>query len=139
MLDFSSLKKAIISFKSAITVAKSEKEMSGMSKEARDTIKAGVIQNFEFTYELCWKFMKRWLEINLGSTYVDGVSRKELFRIAAEHQIINNVEEWMEYHECCNKTAHIYDLAIANEVFETAVKFIKDAEILLSNLQAKNA
>ena len=25
------------------------------------TLKAGVIQNFEVAYELCWKFIKRWL------------------------------------------------------------------------------
>ena len=99
---------------------------------------AGVIQNFEFTYELCWKFMKRWLENNLGSSYVDGLPRKELFRIAAEHQLISNVSNWFIYHEARNETTHTYDRKKAERVFETAQKFLPDAKELLRNLEKKN-
>jgi len=53
MLDFTSLIQAINSLQSSLAVACSEKEMSSMSDAAKDTIRAGVIQNFEFTYELC--------------------------------------------------------------------------------------
>lgn len=50
MLDFTSFIQAINSLRSALTVACSETEMSAMSDAAKDTIRAGVIQNFEFTY-----------------------------------------------------------------------------------------
>jgi nucleotidyltransferase substrate binding protein (TIGR01987 family) len=139
ILDLSSFKKAIDSLNSALGVALSEKQMQLMSEAVQKAIKAGVIQNFEFTYELAWKFMKRRLEIDLGSTYVDGLSRKELFRLAAEHHLINNIEAWLEYHESRNETTHTYDEKTAEEVFEAAVNFIKDAQMLFSNLQAKNA
>lgn len=136
MLDLSSLIKAIKSLRSSLRVALATVKRS---KEEQDTIKAGVIQNFEFTYELCWKFLKRWLGNNLGSAYVDGVSRRELFRLGVEHRLINNVDAWMEYHDRRNETAHTYDENTAEEVFETARKFIKDAEEFLANLEARNA
>lgn len=139
MLDFSSLEKAITSLKSAIRVSQFGPQIAIADVDMVNTIRAGVIQNFEFTYELCWKFIKRWLEMNIGSVYVDGVSRKELFRIASEHQLIDDVEKWMEYHESRNETAHSYDADVAQEVFETAIKFLQNAETLLENLKAKNA
>ena len=138
MLDLTGLNQAINSLQSALNVACSKKEMAAMSEAARDTIRAGVIQNFEFTYELCWKFMRRWLGNNLGSVYVDGLNRRELFRLAAEHQLISRVEKWMEYHDSRNETVHTYDKTTAREVFETAQKFIKDAEEFFSNLKKRN-
>jgi len=109
-----------------------------MSPAAKETIIAGVIQNFEFTYELCWKFLKRFLGNELGSNYVDGVSRKELFRLGTEHHLISNIDNWFKYHDSRNETSHTYDKTTAQEVFEVATKFIKDAEELLANLEKRN-
>ncbi|MBI5400489.1 nucleotidyltransferase substrate binding protein [Candidatus Saganbacteria bacterium] len=139
ILDLSSLEKAISSFNSALNVALSKQQMEQMSEAAQKAVKAGVIQNFEFTYELSWKFMKRRLEIDLGSVYVDGLSRKELFRLAVENHLIADVDTWLDYHDCRNETSHTYDEKTAEEVFAGAVKFVKDAEILLAKLKAKNA
>ncbi|MCX5751487.1 MAG: HI0074 family nucleotidyltransferase substrate-binding subunit, partial [Candidatus Saganbacteria bacterium] len=97
-----------------------------------------VIQNFEFTYELCWKFMKRWLSKNLGSAYVDGIPRYELFRLAGESLLIDNVSLWMDYHDARNETSHVYDKTTAGEVFAAAVKFSEDAKKLLANIEKKN-
>ena len=135
ILDLSNLKQAVESLGSALQIAKKNKEADVALWEV---IRAGVIQNFEFTYELCWKFMKRWLENNLGSVYVDGLPRKELFRVAAENQLISRVENWFEYHRARNETAHTYDEKIAQDVFEAAQKFLADAQELLTNLDRKN-
>jgi len=137
-LDLSSFRKAVGSLQRTLQVADDQGFMSGLSDSQKDAIRAGVIQNFEFTYELCWKFMRRWLDVNLGSTYVVGVTRRQLFRLSAEHKLIGDVDKWMEYHEARNETSHTYDENTAEDVFETAREFIADAETLLKALEDRN-
>ena len=137
ILDLSSLKKAINSLEKALNVAAPEK-LEDMPEDQQDVIKAGVIQNFEFTYELCWKFMKRWLEENVGATYVDGVTRRELFRLGAANKLIADVDQWMEYHNARNETSHTYDQDSADEIFQVAKTFFPAAKKFLDMLEEKN-
>lgn len=137
-LDLSSLHKAVESLEKTLEVADDKDFISGLTDNQKDAIRAGVIQNFEFTYELCWKFMRRWLEVNLGSTYVEGVSRRQLFRLSAENKLIADVDQWMEYHDARNETSHTYDEDTAEDVFATAREFLPDAEKLLQALEARN-
>ena len=133
-LDLNSLERAISSLERSINVYNT---IPNKSADVLETIRAGVIQNFEVAYEQCWKMMKRWLEQNIGSVYVDGVTRRELFRIAAENQLITNIEEWMEYHNSRNLTSHTYDDEAAEDVFAVSKKFFKSAESFLKRLNAK--
>ena len=137
-LDLSSFRRAVESLKRTLEVADDRDFMAGLSDSQKDAIRAGAIQNFEFTYELCWKFMKRWLEGNLGSAHVEGVSRRQLFRLSAENKLIADVDQWMEYHDARNETSHTYDEGTAEDVFATAREFLPDAEKLLQALEARN-
>ena len=134
-LDLSALRRAITAMEKAAAVYDS---VDKNNVDLVETVRAGVVQSFEFTYELCWKFIKRWLEANYGSSQIDGISRQELFRQAAESKIISNVERWMDYHKARNRTSHIYDLAISIEVFEVAKLFLNDAICLLTELEKRN-
>lgn len=136
-LDLSSLKKAIASLKNALNVA-IPASLEAMPEDQQEVIKAGVIQNFEFTYELCWKFMKRWLEVNIGTAYVEGVTRRELFRLSVENKLIKDVDQWMEYHDARNETSHTYDQDTADDIFQVAQTFFSDAFELLQVLEEKN-
>jgi nucleotidyltransferase substrate binding protein (TIGR01987 family) len=136
-LDLSSLKKAVASLDKALKVAADDR-LDVMPEDQQEVIKAGVIQNFEFTYELCWKFMKRWLAENMGAPYVDGVTRRELFRLSAESKLIADVDQWMEYHDARNETSHTYDQDAADEIFLVAKTFFPDAEKLSQALEEKN-
>jgi nucleotidyltransferase substrate binding protein (TIGR01987 family) len=138
-LDLSSLRKAIESLEKTLKVAENKELAAGLDDDAKDAIRAGGIQNFEFTYELCWKFMRRWLGINVGSTYVDGITRRELFRLSAENRLISDVDQWMEYHDARNETAHTYNEDTADDVFETSRIFLADAKKLLEALKERNA
>ena len=138
-LDLSSLRKAIESLEKTLKVAENKELAAGLDDDAKGAIRAGGIQNFEFTYELCWKFMRRWLGINVGSTYVDGVTRRELFRLSAENRLISDVDQWMEYHDARNETAHTYNEDTADDVFETSRIFLADAKKLLEALKERNA
>lgn len=136
-LDLSSLQKAVSSLERAVRVA-SFKIKGKVNTDEEEVIRAGVIQNFEFTYELCWKFMKRWLAINISGTAVDGFSRKELFRMAAESRLISDVEVWFEYNSLRNETTHTYDAKTAEDVYKTAIRFAVDARAFLKILEDKN-
>ena len=138
LLDLSSFEKAVKTYRATCRAAQEDEILKTLAKPLQKAIQAGVIQNFEFTYELCWKFMKRWLEKNYGSSHIDGVTRRELFRLAAESQLIQDVEKWMFFHQARNQTSHIYDQTIAEEIYEQALLFVDIAEALLKQLQKRN-
>ena len=104
----------------------------------KDGLKAGVIQNFEFTYELSWKFIKRWLETNFTRDDYDGLSRRDLFRHAFEAGLIKDIESWFEYNEKRNLTSHTYNKITAEDVYSCIPNFIEDAKYLLSQLESRN-
>lgn len=138
MLDLSSLKKAVASMDRAWNYIGSRIEVVNLSEDEKEILKAAVIQNFEFTYELCWKYMKRWLQMNLTPELTDGISRRQLFRYAAENHLIKDVNVWVKYHELRNKTSHTYDTDIAEEIFVHAAEFLQEAREVLSALEARN-
>ena len=72
-LYLDSLTKSIDALERSVKTAGS---LDTSDDDLRETVRAGVIQNFEVAYEQCWKMMKRWLEENIGRTYVDGVTRR---------------------------------------------------------------
>lgn len=137
-LELDSLKKAIGSFEKAIHAVKTAPHIKGNDEDILDTVKAGVIQNFEFTYELCWKFMKRWLEINYGPSFAEGVHRRELFRMAAENNLIDDVQVWMDYHQSRNLISHTYDDGVAEDVLKAATMFLPEAKRLLEAIEKRN-
>ncbi|MEZ7891408.1 MAG: HI0074 family nucleotidyltransferase substrate-binding subunit [Candidatus Wallbacteria bacterium] len=137
-LDLSGLADAVASLGNALEVADHFINSGKFNKNEIDVIKAGVIQNFEFTYELCWKFMKRWLDINHSESFTAGITRKQLFRYAAENLLIEDFDRWLTYHELRNKTSHTYDGLIAAEIFNSARQFHGDAKAFLKTLKEKN-
>lgn len=138
-LDLSSLQKAVGSLERAIRVSTKNQNNKAVDVDQEEVIRAGVIQNFEFTYELCWKFIKRWLELNASSaTVIESITRKELFRRANASQLIDDMDNWMEYHEARNETSHIYNHDKAHDIFEVAKNFLNDAKQLLAILESKN-
>ena len=137
-LVLDSLQKSIAALRSVVAKANDEAFMSALDEVAQNAIKSGVIQHFEFTYELCWKSMKRWIETNVSATQADGVTRRELFRQAAEQRLIDDIEQWMRYHAARNKTSHTYEPAVAESVYQVTNLFLHDAELLLEALAARN-
>lgn len=61
-LNLTNLEKALKSLDRSLSITRSQERMSAMDEALVETVRAGVIQNFEVAYELCWKYMKRWLE-----------------------------------------------------------------------------
>jgi nucleotidyltransferase substrate binding protein (TIGR01987 family) len=137
-LELSSLRKAIASLDRAWVFVNHKISNQVLEQNELEVLKAAVIQNFEFTYELCWKFMKRWLSINSTPDLMVGITRKQLFRYAAENQLIDKFDSWILYHELRNKTSHTYDILVADEIFLSAGEFLQDAKIFLNAIEVRN-
>jgi len=117
---FTPLKKAIAALKNATVQPKNE--------YTRDA----TIQRFEYTYELSWKMLKRYLAEESGTTEFN---IKNLYREAGRQELIGDVEKWFSYHAARNLTSHTYNEQTAEETYEIAKDFVSDAEKLLINLE----
>ena len=139
MIDLSSLDKAVDSLGRAIAVSEAQIATRAGDRNLRETIRAGVIQNFEFSYELCWKMLKRQLEqTSPSSSSIDQMSFRDLIRTGAERGLVEDPKRWFDYRNQRNITLHTYDDAKAEAVYATAVAFVHDARDLLTKLKARN-
>mgnify|MGYP001627525801 CR=1 FL=1 len=83
--------------------------------------------------------IKREIERTTSSkSEIDGISYKDLFRLAAEKEIIDNPEAWFVYCENRNITSYTYDSCKASEIFRSAVEFFGDDQKLLIKLKELN-
>jgi len=137
-LELGSLQRSILVLSNSLRGYQASPALQSGEPWINETLRAGIIQHFEVCYELCWKFMKRWIEVNVGSVQIDGVSRRELFRQAAESLLIDNVDLWMSFHQARNETSHLYDRPIADSVFNSAEPFLLEAEKLFVSLSLRD-
>ena len=135
-MELTSLENATASLQRSIQAASTY--AATLPPELKETVRSGIIQNFEVAYELSWKMMKRWLEANVSAEAVAGVTRRELFRRAAESRLIDNVDLWMSFHAARNETSHTDDTNTAAEVSDRAEHFAAAAQALLTSLRAHN-
>ena len=136
-LDLSSLRNAVLFYQEALK-AYGELIDGGTTAAQRELLRSGLIQTFEMTYELCWKSMKCWLEMNFSPDEVSGVNRREFYRICAENSLIDDVNQWMEFHQARNRTSHTYNETVAEEVFAVALQFLPYAQDSLKRLEERS-
>ena len=136
-LQLDSLEKSIDSLHRSLKAT--EDNLYNLSPDLQETVRAGVIQNFEVAYELCWKFIQRWLKENSTTDEASHPrTRKELFRMAARIGLIEDPAIWFEYSAARNLTSHTYDAKQADIVYQAAGRFIVDAQALLRELKTQN-
>ena len=99
---FSNYKKALAQLKKFIDKGElSELEMQGL------------IQSFEYVYELGWTVMKDFLEFS-GQTNIFG--SRDAIRKAFQLNLIEDGEGWMNMYKDRIKTSHTYNEDTAEEV-----------------------
>jgi nucleotidyltransferase substrate binding protein (TIGR01987 family) len=135
-LELESLRKAIGALERSLRVA--VEQASGDDVDLIETLRAGVVQNFEVAYEQTWKMMKRWLETNVSLIEVDGVTRRQLFRLCHENRLIDDVDAWMAFHKSRNETSHTYNQSTAENVFKVAGEFLPAASDVFSRIADRN-
>ena len=138
-LDLTSLRNALRSLEAALGVSSDEVWIAAQSPAVRDTVIAGVIQNFEFVYELSVKMLKRRIELDaINPPEVDGLNYRDLLRVGGETGLIADVHAWFAYRQLRNITVHTYDHAKARQVYRDILTFVADAQALLAALEARN-
>jgi nucleotidyltransferase substrate binding protein (TIGR01987 family) len=79
--------------------------------------RAGLIQTFEFTYELAWKTMKDFLE----AEGFDVSSPRDTIEQAFQSGYLVDGKGWLRMLENRNRLAHTYDEALSLEAQRTIV------------------
>ena len=88
-------------------------------EQAKDELdKDGVIQRFEFTFELLWKALKIYLEYQGIIVKTPRDSFVEAFRI----DLISDEKIFLDMLEDRNNTTHIYDKETSEKIFNRIKK-----------------
>ncbi|MCU7490801.1 MAG: nucleotidyltransferase substrate binding protein [Bacteroidota bacterium] len=81
--------------------------------------KQGLVKAFEYTYELAWNTLKDFYE-SQGEAGLQG--SRDAIQLAFNRGLIINGTDWMQMLKDRNRTAHIYNLQIADEITENILK-----------------
>lgn len=108
---FDNYHRAFVLLREAIELAE-ERPLSPLEQE-------GVIQRFEYTWELAWKVMKDYLDYQGVS--LTSVTPRATIRAAFAAQVITDGDLWMQALDARNRMAHTY----SRKAFEAAIAEIK--------------
>jgi nucleotidyltransferase substrate binding protein (TIGR01987 family) len=86
-----------------------KRELSMLEKE-------GVIQRFEYSYELAWKTLKDYLEAS--GVVINPVTPRQVIKEGFAAKIIADGQVWINMLDNRNLLSHTYDFS----VFEVAIK-----------------
>ena len=102
-------------------------------------VRDSCVQRFEYTYELCSKFLRRYLKMTESSADdIQEMSFPTLIRTASERNLLlNDWSTWMNYREKRNITRHTYDEEKADRVIKIVPQFLQEALYLLERLDEK--
>lgn len=101
-------------------------------------IRDGLIQRFEFTYEISHKMLKRFLEATSPSpAEFDEMNFQDLIRSGNERGLLQgDWPKWRTYRDMRAKTSHTYDENVALEVVAGIPPFLEEALYLRDRLSA---
>jgi len=122
-----------------------ERLSEGLLRYQRDIsdtqIRDGLIQRFEFTYELSHKMLKRYLVMaSSSSAQFDDMPFADLIRTGNEHGLLlSDWLHWRVFRDMRGKTSHTCDEAIALEVVAQIPRFLDEARHLCEQLQKRVA
>lgn len=101
-----------------------------------DQIRDGLIQRFEFTYELSHKMLKRYLETaSANPADFDAMDFQTLIRTGNEQGLLlGDWPAWRTWRNLRARTSHTYNENVALEVVGAIPGFLEEARHLLDRL-----
>lgn len=97
-------------------------------------IKDSCIKRFEYTYETAKKIMNKFLKKEYDKTEKD-LSINNIFREMFNLGLIKSFDNWVDYRECRNTTAHEYDISKTYPIIDLVPNFISDVDFFITNLE----
>lgn len=103
-------------------------------------IRDGLIQRFEFAYEIAHKTLKRYMEsVSANPEQYDEMPFADLIRSANEQGLLlGNWPKWKIFREMRARTSHTYDEKLALEVVKDIPLFLGEVRFLLAQLSTRN-
>lgn len=131
-LDLSSFRNAIGQLAEGLEVLEAQPQNT--------LLRDGVIQRFEFTYELSHKMLKRYIESAAASPgEVDAMSFPALIRTGSEQGLLlSGWDKWQVFRQARSITSHTYDQTKSLEVLRIVPEFLREAQFLLAKLEKRN-
>lgn len=104
-------------------------------------VRDGLVQRFEFTYEIAHRLLKRDLEASSANPEAfDSMSFQELIRTGFERGLLRGSwPEWRRYREIRAKTSLTYDEDVTLEVVSGIPAFMEEARLLRDALRGRQA
>jgi nucleotidyltransferase substrate binding protein (TIGR01987 family) len=130
-LDFSSL---------ASSVQGLEEGLARFNLDTSDVmVRDGLVQRFEFTYELSHKMLRRFLEAaSANPVEFDKADFQCLIRTANEQGLLLGAwPQWRVYRDMRSKTSHTYDEEVAIKIVAGIPAFLQEAQFLLDRLEQR--
>lgn len=134
-MHLSNLRRAVNAPDEALVIY--ERELANhTAPEVQAMLRDATIQRFEFTFEVAWKTLKRYLE-EYSLEQVDRMTNRQLFRLGYEQGLLRDAQAWLLYLQRRNLTSHVYSEPTAMQVFEIVPQFLDDVRFLLVHLEER--
>jgi nucleotidyltransferase substrate binding protein (TIGR01987 family) len=103
-------------------------------------IRDGLIQRFEFTYEISHKMLKRFLEVTSANpAELDAMPFQDQIRSGNERGLLRgDWPAWRKYRDMRARTSHTHSEDVALQVVAGIPDFIEEATYLLQRLSDAN-
>jgi nucleotidyltransferase substrate binding protein (TIGR01987 family) len=114
-------------------VARSQRE------PADEQLRDGLIQRFEYTYELCHRMLRRFIQQTAASPEeVDRMAFQDLIRTANQQGLLlGDWPAWHRYRDLRARTSHTYRAETAQQVANAVPAFLAEAEYLCDQLRSR--
>ncbi|MEA2741457.1 MAG: hypothetical protein QOH05_4764 [Acetobacteraceae bacterium] len=111
------------------------------SEPADEQLRDGLIQRFEFTYELCHRVLRRFIRQSAASPEeVDRMAFQDLIRTANQQGLLlGDWPAWHRYRDLRARTSHAYHAETGKKVAAAIPDFLAEAEYLRDELRERLA
>jgi nucleotidyltransferase substrate binding protein (TIGR01987 family) len=120
-----------------MAISSLEEALSESFKKPEDELyRDAVIKRFEYTYELSFKTLRRFLSLSIPETEM--MTLPELIRVGWRNGLLKSSwDVWHNFRDARNKTSHVYSEKIAQEVYAYTPEFLEEARYLYDQMEKK--